>query len=463
MTARYQRRSRASDAGPAAPRDGDLPEAREDEQEHAVEARPRRDPARRARDAPAWRGRDAAPRRRTGDAPASRRRRGAHGPLLRVFRRRPGVDRLHDLLHRRVLDGEVLEARASAQRRLDHRARPGSRRGPPRARCGAARARARRRPGGRASTRASAVVQRHALAADEAARAARRRAGRAAAARGGSRSRGRRRAPCRRCRATSSSTRAAVLRGSARARGRGSPPSRRRRGRSSARRGTGPRARGAGSPRPRSACARRATAGARASRAARPMPNASTSARAPRAVRRSAPARRRARGGRTCRRAGRWHQSWLRWPNTVPIRNPSALRSRHGTKPERRAASPDVGWRIPVSILIVVDFPAPLGRRTPRARRARSRTSPPRPPAPPACRAEQSAHGRRKPGVRSRTRNDFGEARPEWRWSCRCSQFSRCHGLVPQWPQKRKSPSGGCAGRAFVVHGALPATSGAPR
>ena len=49
-----------------------------------------------------------------------------------------------------------------------------------------------------------------------------------------------------------------------------------------------------------------------------------------------------------------------RWPNSVPIRWASRWRSSHGTRPSTRA-SPLVGWRIPVRILIDVDFPAPLG------------------------------------------------------------------------------------------------------
>ena len=55
-----------------------------------------------------------------------------------------------------------------------------------------------------------------------------------------------------------------------------------------------------------------------------------------------------------------WYQSCDRWPNSVPIRAASSRRFFQGTIPST-AASPLVGWRMPVSILIEVDLPAPLG------------------------------------------------------------------------------------------------------
>ncbi|MNI99478.1 hypothetical protein D3C73_1585690 [compost metagenome] len=53
------------------------------------------------------------------------------------------------------------------------------------------------------------------------------------------------------------------------------------------------------------------------------------------------------------------HQSWLRWPNTTPMPRTKASRSLNGTKPFT-AIWPEVGTRMPVSILIVVDLPAPF-------------------------------------------------------------------------------------------------------
>jgi hypothetical protein len=50
----------------------------------------------------------------------------------------------------------------------------------------------------------------------------------------------------------------------------------------------------------------------------------------------------------------------VRWPNTTPIRRVSSTRCRDGSMPATDSR-PDVGTRMPVSILIVVDFPAPLG------------------------------------------------------------------------------------------------------
>ena len=64
--------------------------------------------------------------------------------------------------------------------------------------------------------------------------------------------------------------------------------------------------------------------------------------------------------------SGRSHQSWLRCPNTTPMRRASARRSRTGSSPHTRAR-PAVGTSTPVSILIVVDLPAPFGPRKPTA------------------------------------------------------------------------------------------------
>jgi hypothetical protein len=49
-----------------------------------------------------------------------------------------------------------------------------------------------------------------------------------------------------------------------------------------------------------------------------------------------------------------------RCPNTTPIRRARSVRCRLGSRPATRSR-PAVGTRMPVSILIVVDFPAPLG------------------------------------------------------------------------------------------------------
>ena len=54
------------------------------------------------------------------------------------------------------------------------------------------------------------------------------------------------------------------------------------------------------------------------------------------------------------------HQSWVRCPKTTPIVFTYCVRWRNGTKPLMKN-SPLVGTRMPVSILIVVDFPAPFG------------------------------------------------------------------------------------------------------
>ena len=58
-------------------------------------------------------------------------------------------------------------------------------------------------------------------------------------------------------------------------------------------------------------------------------------------------------------RSGRSHHSWLRWPKTTPIRRARSRRRRTGSRPQVRT-EPEVGTRMPVSILMVVDFPAPL-------------------------------------------------------------------------------------------------------
>jgi hypothetical protein len=54
------------------------------------------------------------------------------------------------------------------------------------------------------------------------------------------------------------------------------------------------------------------------------------------------------------------NHSCERWPNSVPMRRVSDLRSSHGTTPST-VAVPLVGCKMPVSILIDVDLPAPLG------------------------------------------------------------------------------------------------------
>ena len=48
-----------------------------------------------------------------------------------------------------------------------------------------------------------------------------------------------------------------------------------------------------------------------------------------------------------------------RWPNSVPTFAASARRSLPGLNPHT-VMLPDVGWRIPASILIVVLFPRPV-------------------------------------------------------------------------------------------------------
>ena len=54
------------------------------------------------------------------------------------------------------------------------------------------------------------------------------------------------------------------------------------------------------------------------------------------------------------------HQSWVRWPKTTPMVFTYDVRWRQGTKP-LITISPRTGTRMPVSILMVVDFPAPFG------------------------------------------------------------------------------------------------------
>ena len=61
---------------------------------------------------------------------------------------------------------------------------------------------------------------------------------------------------------------------------------------------------------------------------------------------------------------GRSHQSCVRWPKTTPSRAVCAIRSRRGSSPPTRARPPD-GSSTPVSILIVVDLPAPFGPMKP--------------------------------------------------------------------------------------------------
>src|SRR5256885_4563161 len=57
---------------------------------------------------------------------------------------------------------------------------------------------------------------------------------------------------------------------------------------------------------------------------------------------------------------GRSHQSWVRWPNTTPMRATWASRCRQGTRPIT-SQRPPLGTRMPASTLMVVDLPAPLG------------------------------------------------------------------------------------------------------
>jgi len=50
----------------------------------------------------------------------------------------------------------------------------------------------------------------------------------------------------------------------------------------------------------------------------------------------------------------------VRCPKTTPIRRVSSTRFRDGSMPATDS-DPEEGTRMPVSILIVVDFPAPFG------------------------------------------------------------------------------------------------------
>src|SRR5947209_15713061 len=57
---------------------------------------------------------------------------------------------------------------------------------------------------------------------------------------------------------------------------------------------------------------------------------------------------------------GKSHHSCERWPKTTPMRLASSLRWRRGLSPATLTVPP-LGWRMPVSILMVVDLPAPFG------------------------------------------------------------------------------------------------------
>ena len=87
--------------------------------------------------------------------------------------------------------------------------------------------------------------------------------------------------------------------------------------------------------------------------------SSSSTHRSSRAVARSAGSRWIAASSRNDSASGRSHHSWLRWPNTTPIRRASSRRCRTGSSPQTRTR-PEVGTRIPVSILMVVDLPAPF-------------------------------------------------------------------------------------------------------
>ena len=76
-----------------------------------------------------------------------------------------------------------------------------------------------------------------------------------------------------------------------------------------------------------------------------------------------APAARCRRSGaaaRSCCARASVYQSCERWPKTMPMRRASWRRWCQGTQPAT-SASPALGRRMPVSILSVVDLPAPLG------------------------------------------------------------------------------------------------------
>ena len=108
--------------------------------------------------------------------------------------------------------------------------------------------------------------------------------------------------------------------------------------------------------------------------------------------------------------SGRSHQNWVRWPNTTPMRCATCLRSRYGTRPST-STRPPLGTRMPVSILIVVDLPAPFGPTQPTIspRSIVNETS--RPPAPRArSRDDQRASSRREARpTRAPSRNVFFE------------------------------------------------------
>ena len=55
-----------------------------------------------------------------------------------------------------------------------------------------------------------------------------------------------------------------------------------------------------------------------------------------------------------------YEQAKERWPNMTPMSRALATRCRAGSRPRTRQL-PAVGWMMPVSILMVVDLPAPLG------------------------------------------------------------------------------------------------------
>ncbi len=64
-------------------------------------------------------------------------------------------------------------------------------------------------------------------------------------------------------------------------------------------------------------------------------------------------------GSGTTRAHGRSHHSCERCPKTTPTRRARRRRSSTGRSPQVRTV-PEVGTRMPVSILMVVDLPAPL-------------------------------------------------------------------------------------------------------
>ncbi|MNE94486.1 hypothetical protein D3C80_1924530 [compost metagenome] len=54
------------------------------------------------------------------------------------------------------------------------------------------------------------------------------------------------------------------------------------------------------------------------------------------------------------------HHSWVRWPKTAPIWAAFSILFLYGLIPFTEMLPPD-GFRMPLSILIVVDLPAPFG------------------------------------------------------------------------------------------------------